>query len=337
MQHSASALVLVSAFSLAGCAEAISIGGDATPGAGANGGGNSGGGNSGGTAGSGGNSGGAAGEGGNSGGAAGNGGTPGGAAGNGGSSGGSAGEGGAGGNGGGSGGAAGNGGGGGGGAGGSAGSGSGDNCTAIYTEDFSTCSGDFTAGGPYGDWQCGVPSGGDGPSGDHTSGSGSLWGTNTSGKARECADGSLTSPVVDLSAYAGQTVYLRFWHWHAFIECTCFCIGPTTTAGGIVEVNSGSGWTQIDPVGGYGPSGGTIDCEDDACTGTCAAEGRTGFTWSGGQRTWERVVYDVSAHASASSQLRFVYGSGGDYLCTPRNGGWYVDDIEFLTGATCNP
>lgn len=209
---------------------------------------------------------------------------------------------------------------------------------------FSTCPSGFTSTGTNNDWQCGLPTGAAGPPGDHT-GAGSLFGTNISGKAANCEDSSLTSPVVDLSAYAGKTVQLRFWHWYQFRKCTpngilcpafACALDDSSYSGGRVQVYSGGAWVDVDPVGGYGSGGQTISCSDSAalCT-SCALDGKVGFSSNGPEGVWSQATYDVSAYAGASFKFRFLFSSHDAYSCYPKMGGWYIDDIEVGTTQPC--
>ncbi len=206
-------------------------------------------------------------------------------------------------------------------------------CTfASYS--FDACPGDFVAGGSNGDWQCGVPSGAEGPGADHT-GAGSLWGTNLTGNARACSDGSLTSPPIDLTGHTGKTILLRFWHWMEIMPCTCFCIGPSAFGGALVQASSGTSWTDLAPSGGWGAGAARNTCADTSCTTPCTIDNRMSYTYQSPQRVWQLAEYDVSAYAGGSLSIRFWYGTTANYACSPRRGGWYVDDIEIGTLGAC--
>lgn len=218
------------------------------------------------------------------------------------------------------------------------------NCV-VFSTPLDNCPGGFTTSGINNDWQCGVPSGASGPPGDHTSGNGALWGTNIAGKTNTCEDSELVSPTVDLSAQAGKTLMLSFWHWFDFRGCTpngILCpnvacqLDPTSYSGGVVEVFMNGNWVQIDPLGGYGNGGQTISCSymDAACT-SCSLEGKTGFTANGMEGIWQQAVFDISAYAGAMSKMRFRYASHDAYSCYPKTGGWYIDDIEVYTTEPC--
>jgi hypothetical protein len=215
-------------------------------------------------------------------------------------------------------------------------------CVA-FSEPFANCPGGFTSSGPNNDWQCGMPSGAAGPPSDHT-GNGSLWGTNIAGNANTCEDSELVSPVMDLSAFAGKTVLLSFWHWFDFRGCTPGGVCPafacmldkTSYSGGVVEVFSNGSWVQVNPIGGYGNGGQTISCAhmDAACT-SCGLDGKTGFTSDGMEGVWQEAVIDVSAYVGAMSKIRFRYASHDAYACYPKKGGWYIDDIAVTTPDLC--
>jgi hypothetical protein len=192
-----------------------------------------------------------------------------------------------------------------------------------------------------------MPAGNAGPPGDHSTGSGSLWGTNVSGTTNNCEDSKLVSPTIDLSAYAGKTVLLRMWHWFDFRDCTpngflcpdfACMLDMDSYSGGIVEVLSGSVWTQVTPVGGYGNGGQQISCSytDAACT-TCSLEGKTGFSAAGAENVWSQASFDISPYVSAGFRVRFSYASHDAYTCYPKTGGWYLDDIEIGTQEACSP
>src|SRR6185503_17743580 len=95
-------------------------------------------------------------------------------------------------------------------------------------------------------------------------GTGQVWATNLAGNSAYCEDSTLTSPVMNLSAYTGQALRLRFYHWHDFRACvaTGICGLPcafdnSTYSGGIVEAFNGSSWIKLTPPGGYTAP---IDC-----------------------------------------------------------------------------
>ncbi|MCK4455010.1 MAG: thrombospondin type 3 repeat-containing protein [Thermoplasmata archaeon] len=127
-------------------------------------------------------------------------------------------------------------------------------------------------------------------------------------------DTALQSPAMDLTN--ATTSYLNFWHWYDFDYWTG--IYPD---GGIVEIDNGSGWQQIFPVGGY-PY--VIDMGYDN-----PLEGRQAF--AGPQSFWEYETFDISAYAGNIIAIRFHVG--WDFGTLNLTEGWYIDDIE-ITNAT---
>jgi hypothetical protein len=167
-----------------------------------------------------------------------------------------------------------------------------------------------------------------------------VWATDLGGTANTCARATLTSPVVDLSLCVGDTVKVSFWHWFDFRECTCFCgLSPNESdSGGIVQVNSGSGWVTATPDGGYDNGGHHVNCAaTDYCSDSACAidESTNAFTDAGTEGTWQQVTIDVSSYATANFQLRFYYGSHSGFGCFPSRDGWYVDDVRVFTPSGC--
>lgn len=151
--------------------------------------------------------------------------------------------------------------------------------------------------------------------------------------------------MVDLSAYAGKSVQLRFWHWYDFRACTpngILCpafvcsLDTSTYSGGRLDVFANGVWNEVDPVGGYGNGTQKISCSasDAACT-TCSLEGKKGFGGAGTESAWLQATYDVSAYVGASFRFRFRFASHDAYGCYPKTSGWYVDDIEVTTPGQC--
>ncbi|GMV14763.1 MAG: hypothetical protein HS104_09390 [Polyangiaceae bacterium] len=209
----------------------------------------------------------------------------------------------------------------------------------ITTYPFTGCPTGWTTAGNNNDWQCGVPSVGP-PNGDHTGG-GQCWGTKLTGNANNCADSTLTSPIQNLSAYNGQALRLRFWHFYEFRACNpsgFLCALPcaldkSTYSGGVVEVSTnGSTWTKITPTTGY--NGTAIDCyyldpEAGATCSPCSLDGQVGF--GGATAGWQQVEFDISSYAVSTFQFRFHFASyGAEPLCHPNKPGWYVDDVSIV-------
>ena len=176
-----------------------------------------------------------------------------------------------------------------------------------------------------------------GPGADHTGG-GQCWGTNLSGNSNNCADSTLTSPVIDLSGASGLALRLQLYQWYDFRACNagnalCSLVcafDKSTYSGGIVEVFDGSSWQKLNPTTGYGST--PVDCYSVSAEGgvtcqPCALDGVNGF--SGATGGWVPVEFDISSYATASFQFRFHFASyDSEFLCHPAKAGWYVDDIR---------
>jgi hypothetical protein len=92
---------------------------------------------------------------------------------------------------------------------------------------------------------------------------------------------------------------------------------------------------KIVPVGGYDTA--TLNCTGGNGTcGACDLDGVSGaFTGYGSEKQWVMSEFDISAYASATARLRFVFGSHDGYACYPNSAGWYVDDVEIYTVGPC--
>ena len=82
----------------------------------------------------------------------------------------------------------------------------------VYSEQFENSDGGFVSEGTNSSWQYGVPT--SGPRGAHSGEM--LWATNLSGNYNNDEMSTLTSPDIDLSAYAGKTPILTWWEWGNF-------------------------------------------------------------------------------------------------------------------------
>ncbi|MGH9508855.1 MAG: carboxypeptidase regulatory-like domain-containing protein, partial [Terriglobales bacterium] len=152
-----------------------------------------------------------------------------------------------------------------------------------YFEDFEAGNGGYSVVGNT-SWQYGTPTSGPGGA---FSGS-KAWATNLSGNYNDNEDGYLTSPVIDLSAFAGQTPILVWQQW------------LQTEAGfdyGSVEASNdgGGSWTAV-----YGEVSGTEEIQ-----------------W-----TQRRAILDPS-FAVSGFRVRFRLRSDG-FVVAP---GFYVDDV----------
>lgn len=113
------------------------------------------------------------------------------------------------------------------------------------------------------------------------------------------ADTTLESPYVQLGA--GPQI-LSFQHWYQTNEW------GWAYDGGFMEINNGSGWTQIWPTDGY-PNNGYM--------GGYYTDG-----YSGNSGGWIYEEFDLSSWANQVVQVRFHFASGDAWQW-----GWYVDDV----------
>ncbi len=141
---------------------------------------------------------------------------------------------------------------------------------------------------------------------NHTSGGRYSWKCGkVSSSYSNLDDAGLVSPEVRL----GQNAKLSFWHWiSAETEDATWAWD-----GGIVEIDSGSGWQQITPIGGYPYL--IID--------NPASPFNPGTPCFSGQSDWSKVEFDLSGY-SGTVRFRFRFGSDG-YVTY---GGWFIDDFE---------
>jgi hypothetical protein len=148
-----------------------------------------------------------------------------------------------------------------------------------------------------------------GPAGDNweiTSAGGSISPLNSWHSGLEpgpyWGDSCLESPVLtDLPPETNLT----FWHWYDL---------DLTNDGGIVEINNGSGWTQLFPVAGYDTaiSSGTQN----------PLQGLDAFTTF---QFWVQETFVLSDHAGKDIRLRFRVGWNN--VENGPNNGWYIDNI----------
>jgi hypothetical protein len=144
-------------------------------------------------------------------------------------------------------------------------------------------------------WQRGTPSG-VGPNGAF---SGTIcWGTNLTGNYPDNTTAYLTGQPINPT---GQPLFLSFTHYYDT---------ESGFDGGNVQVNTGSGWVTVTPVGGY-PMG--------FLSGLGNEDG-----WSGNSGGWQPVVFDLTAYSSSSLTIRFHFGSDGGVTAP----GWYIDDVS---------
>jgi len=156
-----------------------------------------------------------------------------------------------------------------------------------YFQNFEANNGGYTTSGTT-SWAWGMPT--SGPGSAHSGIN--VWATNLTGNYNNFENGYLTSPNIDLSAYAGQAVNVAWWQWLQtepdFDEAR-------------VEVSRDGGalWTRV-----YTGSG-SVD-----------------LAW-----TQHNVPLD-STYAVSNFRIRFRFLSD-DYTTFP---GWYVDDVKISFG-----
>ncbi len=152
----------------------------------------------------------------------------------------------------------------------------------VFFQDLENGSGGFSTSGTT-SWAYGVPTSGPGSAHSPTH----AWATNLSGAYNDNEDGYLTSPVIDLSGYAGNTVILEWWQYLQTESCCDH---------GTVEVtNDGATWTPV-----LGPAQGNVD-----------------MSWV------KHTVILGSSYLTASFQIRFHFTSDSSVTYP----GWYVDDV----------
>jgi len=159
--------------------------------------------------------------------------------------------------------------------------------------------------GPYDSWECGSISGW--PS--NPSGSTGSLGTDLDGWPSNDECSTVASPSVDLTACAGQTVYLDFRVAYSIEDSSGGC-----RDGGFVAVHDGSTWVLAD--GSY----------DHACAGCHHLGGET--AWCGYEVDWHDVSVDVSAHMHSAFRVRFVIEYDDGYPWS----GLFVDDVRLRLG-----
>ena len=163
----------------------------------------------------------------------------------------------------------------------------------VMTADFESTNGGFAASGTSSSWAWGVPTGG--PGSAH-SGS-KVWATSLAGNYNGDENSTLTSPTIDLSAYAGQTPSISWWQW---------LITEDAWDKATVEVsrNGGSTWTTV-----FGPASGFVDT------------------------LWARHTIELDS-TYAVSTFKFRFHLVTDFLF--EYPGWYIDDVV-VGVAGCNP
>jgi hypothetical protein len=165
--------------------------------------------------------------------------------------------------------------------------------TVPHSVDFEATDGGYVGAGVSSSWAWGTPT----VVGPATAHSGTkVWATNLSGSYNNSETSTLTSPVIDLSAYAGLVPTVTWWQWlqtesgydYASVQ---------------VSKDSGATWATI-----YGPLSGTID------------------------GAWTRHAVAAPDATYAVPGFRFRFRLTTDSSVTYP--GWYVDDVSVALG--CN-
>ncbi len=176
----------------------------------------------------------------------------------------------------------------------------------VYSDDMESDDGNWTATGDHLLWEWGIPS--VGPPAAH---SGSRCrGTNLDGSyGQDNTDEylSLTSMLIP----ACDAATISFYTWYDI---------ENGYDGGVVEVNNGSGWTQLDP----GNDAGQYDRTLNTGYGN-SIEGQFAFT--GTSNGWEKKTFDLSPFIGQMVQLRFHFATDSGVHGDP---GWYIDDVSLL-------
>ena len=166
------------------------------------------------------------------------------------------------------------------------------NPTLFGAETFESGDGLYTGDPP---WQRGTPSG-VGPSGAFSGTK--CWGTNLTGNYPDNTTAYLTGHVLDPT---GLPLFLSFTHYYDT---------ESGFDGGNVQVNDGSGWVTVTPIGGYPMA---------FLSGLGNEDG-----WSGNSGGWQPAVFDLTALSNSHLTIRFHFGSDSGV-----NGpGWYIDDVS---------
>lgn len=161
---------------------------------------------------------------------------------------------------------------------------------------------DLSGGVSFTSWEWGSPSL-VGPPAAH--GGSKCWGTDLDATYQNYTYATLTSPPLYWSR-TNPVAHLSFWHW--------FSIEEGYDAGWL-EINNGSGWRYLDPIGGY------PDPEYDYFTGESG--------------DWIESEYDLTDYNEQVVLVRWVFSSDS----TATSSGWYLDDltIAFVYDVFINP
>ncbi len=146
---------------------------------------------------------------------------------------------------------------------------------------------------------------------NHTPGGAQSWKCGATGTGTYA--NRLDAGLVTESFTPGIDTELSYWQWIAAEYSTSYT--GYAYDGGLVEINTGSGWEQITPDGGY-----PYRIRNTSGTGPFPSETPV---FSGNQ-DWQLVTFDLGAYEGQAAQVRFRFGSDS---ATGREG-WYVDDVS---------
>ena len=153
-----------------------------------------------------------------------------------------------------------------------------------WSEDFEAGDGGFTVSGATTTWEWGAPT--SGPGAAHSGVN--VWATDLDGDYLNNENGYITSPVIDLSSYAGAAFILEWYQW-AVTESSYDEIRVEASN------NGGASWNLV-----YGPLSGSIS------------------------PAWSKVqVVLSSSYAVPGFEVRFHFTSDSISV----RPGWYIDDI----------
>ena len=154
--------------------------------------------------------------------------------------------------------------------------------TQVFFTNFDSDNGGFTVSGTT-TWEWGVPT--SGPGAPYSAPN--VWATNLEGNYNNSESGWITSPVIDLSAYAGLAPTISFQHWND-IESTSYDWGA-------VEATKDGGVTWQDVSGKIGDQ----------------------LSWA------PKTITLDPTYAVSNFQFRFYFKSDSSV----NYAGWYIDDV----------
>ena len=168
-----------------------------------------------------------------------------------------------------------------------------------FSWDFEGDDGGFLQSGNV--WEWGAPT--TGPGAAHSGVN--VWATKLATTYPNSSNAKLDAPTITIAASKPYTI-LTFWHWYEM---------ETNYDGGNVKVSTDGGatWAIVTPIGGY---------DGTARTTNAGIPGEPCFTGYNNM-FWQQEMFDLSAYAGQSVQVRWHFGSDGSVYKT----GWYIDDV----------